>query len=288
VFNICCPEEDVKYYDESGISQNDFLTIYNEGIQHLTDSFVDEEENSDEEEEQPIKKKKLVKLTGDLVHKLGPNAELIIREANTQRKRVGFNVESIAGAAEFAPRALRGGEEAKFAPPREPPMDKTAMIEKVIAANPPSKKIMSPDELKAPVNLVFIGHVDAGKSTICGQILLSTGKIDARTVEKYEKEAKEYARDSWWLAYVMDQNEEEKEKGKTVEVGKQTFETETKRITILDAPGHKNYVPNMIGGTSQADYACLVISSRIGEFETGFERGGQTREHSLLAKSAGI
>ncbi len=135
---------------------------------------------------------------------------------------------------------------------------------------------------------MFIGHVDAGKSTICGNILLLTGRIDVRTVEKYEKEAAELNRESWWLAYVMDENEEEKEKGKTVEVGKSCFETPTRGFTILDAPGHKNYVPNMIEGASQADYAALVISARIGEYETGFERGGQAREHSLLVKSAGV
>mmetsp|Transcript_70736 Transcript_70736/g.205078 ORF Transcript_70736/g.205078 Transcript_70736/m.205078 type:complete len:387 (+) Transcript_70736:1-1161(+) len=86
----------------------------------------------------------------------------------------------------------------------------------------------------------------------------------------------------------MDTNEEERAKGKTVEVGKAHFETETKRYTILDAPGHKNYVPNMIQGASQADIGVLVISARKGEFETGFDRGGQTREHAMLAKTLGV
>ena len=86
----------------------------------------------------------------------------------------------------------------------------------------------------------------------------------------------------------MDQGEEERAKGKTVEVGKAHFETKNKRFTIIDAPGHKNYVPNMIAGTSQADVGCLVISAKMGEFESGFEKGGQTREHALLAKSIGI
>merc|ERR1712215_622615 len=85
-----------------------------------------------------------------------------------------------------------------------------------------------------------------------------------------------------------DTNAEERNKGKTVEVGRAYFETEKKHFTILDAPGHKSYVPNMIGGASQADLAVLVISARKGEFETGFERGGQTREHAMLAKTAGV
>jgi peptide chain release factor subunit 3 len=86
----------------------------------------------------------------------------------------------------------------------------------------------------------------------------------------------------------MDTNEEERAKGKTVEVGRAHFETVKKRYTILDAPGHKNYVPNMIAGAAQADVGVLVISSRKGEFETGFERGGQTREHAQLAKTLGV
>jgi peptide chain release factor subunit 3 len=90
------------------------------------------------------------------------------------------------------------------------------------------------------------------------------------------------------LSWALDTNLEERDKGKTVEVGRAFFETESKHFTILDAPGHKSFVPNMIGGASQADVAVLVISARKGEFETGFERGGQTREHAMLVKTAGV
>jgi peptide chain release factor subunit 3 len=138
------------------------------------------------------------------------------------------------------------------------------------------------------LNLVFIGHVDAGKSTLSGNILYLTDNVDKRTIEKYEQEAKERNRESWFLAFIMDTNEEERAKGKTVEVGRAMFETDVKRYTILDAPGHKNYVPNMIMGASQADIGILVISARKGEFETGFDRGGQTREHAMLAKTLGV
>lgn len=141
---------------------------------------------------------------------------------------------------------------------------------------------------KEHVNVVFIGHVDAGKSTIGGQLLYLTGMVDKRTLEKYEREAKEKNRESWYLSWALDTNQEERDKGKTVEVGRAFFETSSKHFTLLDAPGHRSFVPNMIGGACQADLAVLVISARKGEFETGFERGGQTREHAMLAKTAGV
>uniref|UniRef100_A0A5B6ZBI8 Putative eukaryotic peptide chain release factor GTP-binding subunit ERF3A n=1 Tax=Davidia involucrata TaxID=16924 RepID=A0A5B6ZBI8_DAVIN len=144
------------------------------------------------------------------------------------------------------------------------------------------------DNKKRHLNVVFIGHVDAGKSTIGGQILFLSGQVDDRTIQKYEKEAKDKNRESWYMAFIMDTNEEERVKGITVEVGRAQFETETTRFTILDAPGHKSYVPNMISGASQADIGVLVISARKGEFETGYERGGQTREHVQLAKTLGV
>lgn len=141
---------------------------------------------------------------------------------------------------------------------------------------------------KEHVNIIFIGHVDAGKSTLGGSILWSTGMVDERTMEKYKKEAKDLGRESWYLSWVMDLTKEERSKGKTVEVGRGFFETEKRRYSILDAPGHKTYVPNMIGGASQADVGILVISARKGEYETGFEKGGQTREHAMLAKTQGV
>lgn len=155
---------------------------------------------------------------------------------------------------------------------------------------PKPKTIVAPPDApkKEHVNVVFIGHVDAGKSTIGGQIMYLTGMVDKRTLEKYEREAKEKNRETWYLSWALDTNQEERDKGKTVEVGRAYFETEKKHFTILDAPGHKSFVPNMIGGASQADLAVLVISARKGEFETGFEKGGQTREHAMLAKTAGV
>ncbi|MCJ1256262.1 translation termination factor GTPase eRF3 [Lignoscripta atroalba] len=141
---------------------------------------------------------------------------------------------------------------------------------------------------KEHVNLIFIGHVDAGKSTLGGSILYATGMVDERTMDKYKREAKEAGRETWYLSWALDLTKEERAKGKTVEVGRGFFETEKRRYTILDAPGHKTFIPNMIGGASQADVGILVISARKGEYETGFEKGGQTREHAILAKTQGV
>ncbi|KAL7006491.1 translation termination factor GTPase eRF3 [Cystobasidiomycetes sp. EMM_F5] len=141
---------------------------------------------------------------------------------------------------------------------------------------------------KEHLNIVFIGHVDAGKSTMGGQILVQSGMVDKRTLEKFEKEAKEAGRDSWYFSWALDSTPQERAKGKTVEVGRAYFETDKRRYTILDAPGHKSFVPSMISGAAQADVSILVISARKGEFETGFEKGGQTREHIVLVKTAGV
>ena len=142
--------------------------------------------------------------------------------------------------------------------------------------------------VKEHLNIVFIGHVDAGKSTFGGNLLFLTGMVDKRTMEKYEKEAKDASRETWYLSWALDSTPQERSKGKTIEVGRAYFETDARRYTILDAPGHKTYVPSMISGAAQADVAILVISARKGEFETGFERGGQTREHVMLVKTAGV
>lgn len=141
---------------------------------------------------------------------------------------------------------------------------------------------------KEHVNIIFIGHVDAGKSTLGGSILYATGMVDERTMEKNKKEAKDMGRETWYLSWALDLTKEERSKGKTVEVGRGYFETEKRKYSILDAPGHKTYVPSMIGGASQADVGILVISARKGEYETGFEKGGQTREHAMLAKTQGV
>lgn len=141
---------------------------------------------------------------------------------------------------------------------------------------------------KEHVSIVFIGHVDAGKSTLGGQLLILTGMVDQRTVDKFRREAAEMGRESWVFSWALDSTKQERTKGITVEVGRAHFETDKRSYSILDAPGHKSFVPNMIGGASQADVGVLVISARTGEYEAGFEKGGQTREHAILAKTQGV
>ncbi|KAJ1813838.1 translation termination factor GTPase eRF3, partial [Coemansia sp. RSA 2598] len=197
--------------------------------------------------------------------------------------------EEASAPAEAAPATPA---EAAPASPASPAAPAAAAAEQSMPAIPETREadddVLLDEHFKEHLNVIFIGHVDAGKSTLGGNILYLTDMVDKRTMEKYEREAKEAGRESWYLSWALDTNQEERAKGKTVECGRAFFETAKRRYTILDAPGHKTFVPSMLGGAAQADIGVLVISARKGEFETGFERGGQTREHAFLAKTAGV
>ncbi|MEE9409787.1 MAG: translation elongation factor EF-1 subunit alpha [Candidatus Heimdallarchaeota archaeon] len=141
---------------------------------------------------------------------------------------------------------------------------------------------------KPHLNLVIIGHVDHGKSTMTGHLLYLCGSISEREIQKYEKEAELIGRGSFKFAWVLDKLKEERERGVTIDLAFYKFETKKYYYTIIDAPGHRDFVKNMITGTSQADAAILVISAGTGEFEAGISTTGQTREHALLAKTLGV
>lgn len=141
---------------------------------------------------------------------------------------------------------------------------------------------------KTHVNLVVIGHVDSGKSTSTGHIIYKCGGIDERTIAKFEKEANEIGKGSFKYAWVLDKLKAERERGITIDIALWKFETEKFDFTIIDAPGHRDFIKNMITGTSQADVAILVVAAGTGEFEAGIGNNGQTREHALLAYTMGI
>jgi len=141
---------------------------------------------------------------------------------------------------------------------------------------------------KVHINIVVIGHVDAGKSTTTGHLIYKCGGIDKRTIEKFEKEASEMGKGSFKYAWVLDKLKAERERGITIDIALWKFETTKYYFTIIDAPGHRDFIKNMITGTSQADAAVLVIASPTGEFEAGIAKNGQTREHALLAYTLGV
>nr|DAA05867.1 TPA_inf: eukaryotic translation elongation factor 1A [Xiphinema index]DAA05875.1 TPA_inf: eukaryotic translation elongation factor 1A [Xiphinema index] len=141
---------------------------------------------------------------------------------------------------------------------------------------------------KVHINIVVIGHVDSGKSTTTGHLIYKCGGIDKRTIEKFEKEAQEMGKGSFKYAWVLDKLKAERERGITIDIALWKFETAKYYITIIDAPGHRDFIKNMITGTSQADCAVLVVACGTGEFEAGISKNGQTREHGLLAYTLGV
>lgn len=133
---------------------------------------------------------------------------------------------------------------------------------------------------------VLLGNVDHGKSTLAGRILVNIGDIPERELEKMKLEAQKKNMQSWYLAYLMDTDEVEREKGKTVDYIFKDITWKDNQLTIVDVPGHKTYVPQMTNGCSMANIAVLIISARKGEFEAGLK--GQTMEHVVIARGMGI
>jgi elongation factor 1-alpha len=134
---------------------------------------------------------------------------------------------------------------------------------------------------KPHMNLAVIGHIDHGKSTLVGRLMYDTGAVEAHIIEKYKKEAKEKGKESFAFAWVMDSLKEERERGITIDIAHQRFDTNKYYFTVVDCPGHRDFVKNMITGASQADAAILVVSGKDGV-------QAQTKEHVFLSRTLGI
>jgi len=141
---------------------------------------------------------------------------------------------------------------------------------------------------KPHLNLVVIGHVDHGKSTTMGHLLYLLGQVDERKLREIEEEAKKLGKETWKWAWILDRFKEERERGLTIDLAFLKFETRKYFFTLIDAPGHRDFIKNMITGASQADCALLIVSAKTGEYEAGISAAGQTREHIFLAKTMGI
>ncbi|MCX8163676.1 MAG: GTP-binding protein, partial [Candidatus Micrarchaeota archaeon] len=134
---------------------------------------------------------------------------------------------------------------------------------------------------KEHLNLIFIGHVDHGKSTTVGRILYETGALTEQQLRKLKEEAEKIGKATFEFAFTMDTLKEERERGVTIDISHKEFETDKFFFTIIDAPGHRDFVKNMITGASQADAAVIVCSAKEGV-------QAQTKEHAFLAKVLGI
>jgi len=174
--------------------------------------------------------------------------------------------------------------------------NKDCIIEKDGVKQIDAAKLRGDDKDKPHVGVVICGHVDAGKSTTTGNLLFQLGTMDPREKQKLIDEAAAEGKASFAFAYFMDKQKEERKRGVTISCTTKEFHTPNFHYTIIDAPGHKDFIKNMISGASQADVACLMVPASTGGFETAIQKGdgteksvkGQTRHHCELCNLIGI
>jgi elongation factor 1-alpha len=143
--------------------------------------------------------------------------------------------------------------------------------------------------VKPHLNLIVTGHIDNGKSTTMGHFLMDLGVVDERTIAAHGAESEKTGKgDTFKYAWVMDNIKDERERGITIDLAFQKFESAKYFFTLIDAPGHRDFIKNMITGASEADAAILVLSAKEGETDTAIAAGGQAREHAFLLKTLGV
>lgn len=143
--------------------------------------------------------------------------------------------------------------------------------------------------VKPHLNLIVTGHIDNGKSTTMGHFLMDLGVVDERTIAAHGVESEKTGKgDTFKYAWVMDNIKDERERGITIDLAFQKFESAKYFFTLIDAPGHRDFIKNMITGASEADAAILVLSAKEGETDTAIAAGGQAREHAFLLKTLGV
>lgn len=283
------PEAPLIVYDLS-LDDNNVLKYPHNSISAFL--FHQNENQNDQENHVPQNRNKLKRLAGSIFCPL-TNIELNIE--NVKKAKNNFEEPSpddkILNAQKTA--FEDGMNDLKISDSNKKETDQKEKLPP--KPTKPFKKINIENELstnkaysKAHKSFVVIGHVDAGKSTLMGRLLYDLGVVDAKTINKLMREAEKSGKGSFALAWVMDQTSEERSRGVTVDICATEFETNNTIFTAIDAPGHKDFVPQMIGGVTQADIALLIVDSINGEFEAGFAMDGQTKEHTLLCKNLGI